>query len=427
MRFLLKSAVFVTALIIFGSGASLTGSVSGDSALTLEDLIRQALGSNPDLLALREERESARFHPSSASAYPFPKLTYTHFLESVETRLGPQKDILQLMQPVPFPGKLSLKNEIASFDIDISGEKIKQAELAVIRRVKEAYYTLAGNVEVLGLLEQESKILHNIREITRVRLESGRGYQHHLLGIEVELLRIREKKMEYKEKRKSAVSVLKGLLDMPAEDSLEVITHKEALPSAAVPDSLFASAASNPGVRLMERLAEKERKKLDLARKGYLPDFTLGAGYIRIGEPSMDMPDSGRDAWNISVGMRLPLWFGSVRSEVAEERSMVRVMELRYRAERRDLVERIDLLRNRYRSAAEIAGLYRSELIPRAGQALQSAREGYLSGKIDYIEILDAQRQLISLKIKHAEKKAEAFINLAGLEEATGSRLIPEN
>ena len=424
MRYSMRSSVFISTLVILALGACFAGSAAGDSALTLDGMIRRALGSNPGLLALREEAESARFRPSSASAYPFPRLTYTRFLESVETRLGPQRDILQLMQPVPFPGKLSLKNKIASFDIDISGEKIKQAELAVIRRVKEAYYTLAGNLEVLDLLERESKILDNIREITRVRLESGRGYQHHLLGIEVELLRIKEKKLKYEEKRNSAISVLKGLLDMPAKDSLEVITRREALPAATVPDSLFGSAASNPGVRLMQRLAEKERKKLDLARKGYLPDFTLGAGYIRIDEPSMDVPDSGRDAWNISVGMSLPLWFGSVRSEVAERKSMVRVMELRYRAERRDLVERIELLRNRYRSAAEIAGLYRSELIPRAEQALQSAREGYLSGKIDYIEILDAQRQLISLKIKHAEKKAEAFINLAGLEEATGSRLI---
>ncbi|MBD3179665.1 MAG: hypothetical protein GF417_08650 [Candidatus Latescibacteria bacterium] len=424
MKYLMKPSVLIPAAAILAWGVGFAGSATGDQALTLDDLIKRALGSNPGLLVLREEAESARFRPSSASTYPFPRLTYTHFLESVETRLGPQRDILQLMQPVPFPGKLSLKSEIASFDIDISGEKIKQAELAVIRRVKETYYTLAENLEVLGLLEKESKILDNIREITRVRLESGRGYQHHLLGIEVELLRIKEKKLEYEKKRNSAVSVLKGLLDMPAEESLEVITSKEALPVAAVPDSLFASAASNPGVLLMERLAEKERKKLDLARKGYLPDFTLGAGYIRIDESSMDVPDSGRDSWNISVGMSLPLWFGSVRSEVAESRSMVRVMELRYRAERRDLVERIDLLRNRYRAAAEIAGLYRSELIPRAGQALQSAREGYLSGKIDYIEILDAQRQLISLKIKYAERKAEAFIYLAGLEEATGSRLI---
>ncbi|MGM0482999.1 MAG: TolC family protein, partial [Candidatus Krumholzibacteriota bacterium] len=256
MRLLKISALFITALIILVSGTCFAGE---GAALTLEELIREALGSNPGLMALREEGESARFRPSSASAYPFPRLSYTHFLESVETRLGPQKDILQLMQPVPFPGKLSLKKEIASFDSDIIDEKINQAELAVIRRVKEAYYTLSKNLEVLSLLEQEREILDNIREITRVRLESGRGYQQHLLKMEVELLRIGEKELEYEEKRNSALSVIKGLLDRPAESGLEVVSREEELPAAAVPDSLFASAAAHPGVRFRERMAEKER------------------------------------------------------------------------------------------------------------------------------------------------------------------------
>jgi len=423
-RLMLLLAVMAVFTVLVSGPAAAADDSSGS---TLPELIREALRNNPGLLAARGEAEAASNRPGSVSGYPDPRLSYSHFVESIETRLGPQSDLLQLVQPVPFPGKLSLKGEIASQETGILEDRAEKSELFVIRKIKEEYYTISGADEVLILLEREKEVLENIREVTQTRLEAGREYQHNLLKVEVELLKISEKRVEYSERKSSAVSEVMGLLNRPPENGLKIKTGFGKLPDEAVLESIISTSVNHPSLRFREGMVEKERMKLNLTRKKYLPDFSLGAGYRWIGESPMEIEDSGRDAWNISVGLTLPVWFGSIKSEVAERRGMVRVMELKYMAERTEQIRRIEVLRNKYRAAREIVQLYREELIPRAGQALESAREGYMSGKLGFIDILDSERLLINLRIKLAEKKAAAFRYLAVLEEVSGSALIPED
>ena len=43
-----------------------------------------------------------------------PKLSYRHFLEQVETQVGPQQYAIDISQPLPWLGKLRRQREVAS-------------------------------------------------------------------------------------------------------------------------------------------------------------------------------------------------------------------------------------------------------------------------------------------------------------------------
>ena len=94
---------------------------------SIDELVERALSANPDVEALSESVGAARHRRDAAGGFPDPTLSYSHFIESVETRLGPQRNVLQLVQPVPFPGKLSLMKEIAGYEARIMEERLASA------------------------------------------------------------------------------------------------------------------------------------------------------------------------------------------------------------------------------------------------------------------------------------------------------------
>ena len=57
----------------------------------VDDFIRYAILNNPALAAARQRLEAVRQTIPQAGAWPDPRLSYGHFLEEVETRVGPQQ------------------------------------------------------------------------------------------------------------------------------------------------------------------------------------------------------------------------------------------------------------------------------------------------------------------------------------------------
>lgn len=79
----------------------------------LSELIKEALGQSPQIKAARNEWQASIKVIPQAKSLPDPMLSYAHFGQSIETRLGPQRNKFSLSQKFPFFGKLSLKGEIA--------------------------------------------------------------------------------------------------------------------------------------------------------------------------------------------------------------------------------------------------------------------------------------------------------------------------
>lgn len=393
--------------------------------LTLGKLLDIAARNNPEILAAREASAAADHHRSVAGGFPDPSITYTHFLESVETRLGPQRRILQLVQPIPFPGKLSLRKSAASYDAMIRGESEKIVLLRVLREVKTAYYSLTAVEEALAVVREMMSVLDRLEETVRVRVETGRRYQQDLLSVQIEKIRLEEKELKYRSRKKSLILRLNALLNREAHSplSIERPASVSVLPYSA--DELKEMALGQPGLRSSELSIERRRTSIALSRRGYFPDFTVGLGYIDIGGAPTDIPRSGEDAWSVSIGVRVPLWFGKVRGSVRETQSLVREQEWILEAGKASVLAEAGDLYSKYTTAVEVMELYREELVPRAEQSLKSAESGYLSGDLDFLYLLESERLLLELRLALAEREAEVEKTIAGMEELVGRELAP--
>ena len=68
-----------------------------------------------------------------------------------------------------------------------------------------------------------------------------------------------------------------------------------------------------------------------------------------------------------------------------------------------------------YRQISRNLVLLRDKLIPKSRDTLEIARAGYLSGKTDFLNLMDAQRALLSFQLEEVEARAGREIILADL------------
>jgi outer membrane protein TolC len=401
-----------------------TAGAEGMRVPSLNDLLEIAMEANPEILAAREAVTAARYQSAASGGYPDPLFQYTHFVESIETRLGPQQDVFQIIQPIPFPGKLSLQKRVAAFDADLLEQRFYLLRLNVRRDIKTSYFTIASLDGILRALDELETVLQTFEELVGTRVESGYGNQQDILKAQVERIKLRERKLNTSRRRASQVAKLNSLLGRDPEHAIHV-EPPDSIPSLTQTESeLRDIALQRPELRSNELMIERNDRALSLARKKYLPDFTLGARYITIGDPPMDIPDSGRDAWNVSIGVRIPLWFGKVRNEVKERESYARQLDRNLESSKQKTFAELSDLYNQYEVAVELLGLYENDLIPRAQQALESAKAGYMSGEVDFLYLLDSLRLLLELRITLSEKRADVEKMISEIEALVGRDLV---
>ena len=70
-----------------------------------------------------------------------------------------------------------------------------------------------------------------------------------------------------------------------------------------------------------------------------------------------------------------------------------------------------------------IAELFETTLVPQARQVMESARAGYQTDKIDFLNWIDAQRFLKEISLEKEQSAVELHQGIAQLERAVGGEL----
>ena len=129
--------IFSSRIIESTEVGSLAYSVTQSGPFKLEQAIKQALHSNPELLAAYSEFEAKLKEIPQVTSLPDPMFSYTQFVEEVQTRTGEQDFILGLSQKFPWFGKLALKGKLKDAEARMALEEYRAAMLNVIQQVSK--------------------------------------------------------------------------------------------------------------------------------------------------------------------------------------------------------------------------------------------------------------------------------------------------
>ena len=392
--------------------------------VNLDQLIEEALNQNPGVKSAERRWRAAAEVPSQVSTLPDPMIGFNRYGSSVETRIGPMENAFVLSQQIPFPGKLGLKGKMAGQDAAAVYQNYEAEKRDVVFHVKQAYFDLYWVDRSLAILDEYLALLKDFTQVAEQKYATGQGIQANVLKSQVEISSTIERRLSFEKMRQGVEARLIALLDRPQDSRLGVVTQIDTSRFASnEQESVQLALSEREELQAMQAMIDKGEFMKGLAKKNYLPDFNLQANYIDIPTGSSAAPDAGKNAWSVTIGLNLPIWLGKRNAAVREAEATVSSHTLAYenlenkvRAEIRDINYRLEL-------SDRTLDLYEQGLMAQAESSLQSALASYTTGKLDFLNLLDAERMLLNLNLGYIKEQASYQKQIAELERAVGGKL----
>ncbi|MFQ6115800.1 MAG: TolC family protein [bacterium] len=393
-------------------------------ALSLEKLVQEALEKNPEIQAAERRWRAAQERPTQVSTLPDPMFSYARFGSSVETRVGPQENVFMFSQRIPFPGKLGLKGKMASQDALAEEQNYEATERDVIFKVKMAYYDLYWIDQSLEILNQYLSLLQDFTRVAEQKYATGQGIQANVLKSQVEISSTLERRLGYEKMREGVVARINALLDRPQDTKLgratKIDTNRIKLDEEALVNRALSQREELLAIQAMIGKSEYMRS---LAKREYLPDFNLQAKYIDISKGVSTAPDAGTNAWSVNFGLNMPIWLGKRNAAVREADEILSSNKLTYENFENQVKSEIKDFYYQLEITGRTLDLYEQGLLTQAESSLESAMASYRTGKLDFLNLLDAERMLLNLNLGYVKEQSNYQKQLAAMERAVGGEL----
>src|SRR5438128_3512345 len=166
--------IFISQLFLIHRSV-LAGESKAETALSLSEIVAQALENNPEIQAARRKVESVRAKAGQATYLEDPEVNLEAWgvpLNHPVKFRSANPIVLGLRQKFPFFGKLGLKGDIAAEEVKMATEEFRAKEVEVIAKVKSAYadfFMASKSIEIqkelLELVRQASLTADNLYRV----------------------------------------------------------------------------------------------------------------------------------------------------------------------------------------------------------------------------------------------------------------------
>ncbi len=392
--------------------------------LSLEQLIQEALEKNPEIQSAERKWRAYLQRPSQVSAMPDPMLSYARFGSSVETRVGPQENVFVLSQRIPFPGKLGLKSKMAGQDALAEQQRYEATKRDVTFKVKQAYFDLYWIDQSIATLTEYLSLLQDFTRVAEQKYATGQGIQANVLKSQVEISNVIKNRLGFEKMRRGAAARIKALLDSPQNTELSQAAMIDSSRIQLDEEALVTQAMSQrEELQAVQAMIGKSEFMKSLAKKNYFPDFNFQANYVDISRGMSVAPDAGKNAWSLMVGINLPIWLGKRKAAVREADEVISSNKLYYENLENQVKSEIKDLYYQIQISGQTLDLYEQGLLIQAESSLESAMASYRTGRLDFLNLLDAERMLLNLNLGYVKEQSNYQKQVAAMERTVGGQL----
>ncbi len=395
----------------------------------VDAFIRRALMENRTVQAAYHNVESLKARIPQVTALDDPVVSNVVFpIPSVAPQyslMGYNPYNVTLAQQFPWFGTLALRGQAAERDVQVALAELAAAQLDTVAAVKRAYYNLYAGTKTDDILAENRKILEDFATIARERLKTG-GTQQDVIRAEVLISELDRERASNGQAIAMARAALGRQLHVRPDLELKPLPE---LPRASVPaeiDRLHALAAeARP--ELQGRLAAiaRDEKAIELARKRFYPNLTLGLTYMDMDKTNAVTPRTASGSPNVGlfVGFNLPVYHNKYQAGVCEAQERAIADSKLFEAQRDETFSEIQDLTVQAKAQERILNLLRDSILPRTVESLDLARSDYAKGNVDYATVLSALREVLQIQLQVIQVEAELAKALAALERAVGIQI----
>lgn len=397
---------------------------SPENEITLKELLRAAAESNPEIKSAEYAAAASKAMVPSAGALPDPMVTFQHMGDLVPFRLQAgdpsSARTYGIEQEFPFPGKLGLKEKMASAEAQGQQWNLELTRRKVVSELKQAFYDLYLISKSIDVLLKNKQLLENFTHVAESRYRVGQTIQQDVLKAQVEQSKILDKLLIFGQKKRVAEAKINTLLYRPAESPVGKPAEFEKSEFSNSMDELTQLALnSSPELKSKESDISRRQSGVELARKEFYPDFALGFTYFD--------RDQMPEMYGVMLKAKLPLYFWKKQQPELDAARLNLSSARRMRDSASSTVRfQVKEAYTMATTSEKLAKLYSSAIIPQANLALNSGIANYQVGKIDFLQLIDASMALLEYELKYYESMIDFHKALAQLEPLVGIELTKD-
>lgn len=400
--------------------------------LPVEALIQHALSRNANVRAAWFNVAAVKERIPQVTALEDPVLSNSIFpIPSVAPQfslMGYMPYDFLLAQQFPWFGTLRLRGQAAEQDVQIALYELAAAQLDVVANVKRAYFDLHFNEQAAALLRQNRALAEDFLAVARERYRTGSASQADVLRADTAISDIDRELQTVLGAMVEAQSELARLAHLPPETPFQTLAE---LPLGSVPkqvERLYQLAiVSRPDLKGRIAAIARDERAIDLARKRYRPNVTLGLIYQDMEKRNAMTPMTAGGMPNVGlfVGMNLPIYRGKLDAGVREAHARAAADSALYEAERDQSQRDVKDLFVQANVQQNLLKLLRKTNVPAARQILDATSNDYRAGNagVDYLNVITAWRDLLQVELQVAQLETELGKTLASLERAVGIQI----
>jgi outer membrane protein, multidrug efflux system len=302
-------------------------------------------------------------------------------------------------------------------------EGLRDVRVLVAAQVASAYFELRGAQERLAVAERNAENQRGTLELTKQRLEGGRGTALDTERAQAQLsatlaaiptLEASVTTAQYR------IAVLTGRPPAIVAPALAASGPPIVLPDAPVVATPDVVVRGRPDVRSAEREVAASAAFVDAAKAEYLPRFAIGASAGYTGSAFESLGDRGTPRYTFGPVVSWPaLDLGRVRAGVDVARAEETAARARYEQTVLRSLEEVEATLIMYRKARERLQ-HLDEAAAASERAAELARLRFTEGASDFLQVLDAERTLLDRQDARALGRTEAMTALVAVYRALG-------
>lgn len=384
-----------------------------------------ALDHSASVRSAWERWQAAEQRVAVARGLPEPTLSFGAFVQSVETRVGPQLGKVSLQQTVPWPGRLAAASDGATAEARAARMGFEAEVLAVRSRVLDRYWALWLLRANRDVHVDHLAVLDDLSTTVRARVEVGKASLADLQQVDLSRARLAEDIASMEAAEHAAMAGLRAALGLR---SAELLPTPVAPPDATLPTEeralLVARVLAHPVQAQAQARVEGAEAGLRGSRAQRLPSFAVGADYIIIGPAEMpDVEDDGKDAIAVGVGLQLPIWQRRYAQGIQAAEATTRAAQADARGRADAAVAQLDTVFAEVRDQARRLRITEGTLLPQAEATYAALLGSWAVGEASVAQVLLAERDLLQLRIDSDRARVAHARAWAALDSLCGVEL----
>ncbi|MHC4351073.1 MAG: TolC family protein [Planctomycetota bacterium] len=424
----MKGQILLTAAILLVFAPSVRSAQEApetDSLQTLSDYLRYAALNSAGLKASFEQWKAAIEEVPQARSLPDPRFTYGHFIEEVETRVGPQRNKFGISQMFPWFGKIEARTRAAGASAEAARRRYEARKLKLFFEVKDAFHEYVYLAKAIEIARENLELVQGFEQVALTKYIGAAAGHPDVVRAQVELAKLEDQLRTLEGLREPIVSQLNAALNRKSPELLPWPTSEESrsvrIDRGQIKELLLAR---NPELQALDFDLESARSRVELAKKKFYPDIGVGVDWVQTDGALMPgTRDSGKDPVMLMLSLNLPVWRQSYEAAEIQARAIARKTRLEKTQMENTLIARVERVLYDYEDSERKQRLYGDILVPKAQELIGASESAYQGGTIDFLSLIDAQRTLLNFELLGERAVTDNRQKLAELEMLVGVEL----